>query len=312
MQTTDEQNNELLLTPAAEATTSQPIKKKRERSSTPRIAPEEKHQIVNFKKLSKKKFTGVKLNNYYGEMFGEIEGKTRFFIYGPPGHGKSVFELKLLGHLTEVFGKGLLDSHEERLNKSLKKRAENFLTEEERERIFFGDALPFDELVRRTQDRKYRVIARDSIQYCRHTQDNLKTWNKFFPNNNTILIFTSFGMEIDKPSDAPGYIGEAMSIFHDCDVKIFVYKGYAHVKSRYLDNVTKSYWLYDYVESEIEAQSDYAKAPSQLEREIVELEQLLRDKRIVLGNMLAHTTPAELLASAQTTSHEPATAPTAS
>lgn len=82
--------------------------------------------IFNIKTIREKNFDTIDLGAYYNALFGRPESKFTAMFYGPSGCGKSVQALKLADHYASTIGKALYNSHEERVNQTIKDRIINY------------------------------------------------------------------------------------------------------------------------------------------------------------------------------------------
>ena len=184
-------------------------------------------RAINVKQFANKKYREVELDEIYGPMFGEIEGRTMFMFYGPPGSGKSTLVLKFANHLAEKYGKVLYNSHEEKHNKTLQTRIMNTLGEDASLKLQFAPAWNFETLMDKTKKNKYRVVILDSVQYMHFSYEQLIRFRETFKKRNIIIILISFGTAWDKT------VG-ANDLLFAVDVKAFIKQGKIKVQSRYL------------------------------------------------------------------------------
>lgn len=184
-------------------------------------------RAINVKQLANKKYREVELDEIYGPMFGEIEGRTMFMFYGPPGSGKSTTVLQFANHLAEKYGKVLYNSHEEKHNKTLQTRVVNTLGDGASLKLQFAPAWDFETLMSKTKKNKYRVVIIDSVQYMHFSYEQLIKFREAFKKRNIIIILISFGTAWDKT------IG-ANDLLFAVDVKAFIKQGKIKVQSRYL------------------------------------------------------------------------------
>lgn len=190
-----------------------------------------KPRIINLKTLKDKKYDEIDMGEHYNQLFGQIESRTSFFMYGTSGSGKSVFVMQLANFFCKKFkAKGLYVSHEEALKKSMQDRTKNFKIESTK--LFIGENLDFETLLYKIKRNYYRMVIIDSVQYMQFTYDQLKELNKTFTKRKLIPILVSFGTAYKKPTCNN-------DIMHACDVKIFFDAGVATIDSRYLDTIKK-------------------------------------------------------------------------
>ena len=165
------------------------------------------------------------------QILGDLEGRCKIMVYGRSGSGKSVFVLQLIQYLTEVFGKGIYNSWEEKVNKTLKNRIVNFMKVDPKTNnvpnIWFMPAASFDEMCKLIQKYYARIIVIDSVQYAHFTMDQLKEMDRLFSKRNLIVIMVSFGTTEGKTRGVD-------DLLHASDIKCYVHKGELSVTNRYL------------------------------------------------------------------------------
>lgn len=190
-----------------------------------------KPRIININTLKNKKYDELDLGKYYNDLFGVIESRTSFFMYGTSGSGKSVFVIQLANFFCDTFNsKGLYCSHEEALKKSFRDRSNNFNIESKK--LYIGENIDFDTLTLKIQRNYYRLVIIDSVQYMRFTYEQLQELTKTFAKRKFIPVLVSFGTAYKKPACD-------VKIMHACDVKMFFDKGVATIDSRYLSATKK-------------------------------------------------------------------------
>jgi GTPase SAR1 family protein len=162
---------------------------------------------------------------YWRNILGDMEGRCKIMVYGRSGSGKSVLVLRLAQFLSQIYGKAAYNSWEERVNKTLKLRVENFdITSPT---LWFLDSNDYEELCTRIEKLYLRIVVIDSVQYAKFTKDQLLDIERRFAKRHIIYILVSFGTVEFKTRGAD-------DLLHACDIKIYVSRGKAHVTNRYL------------------------------------------------------------------------------
>lgn len=198
--------------------------------ATEKKKPQERRvQIYSVKRIRKKKFREVKLDEY-GELMGAIEARCNIICYGSSGSGKTVFTIKLANHLSKTYGKTLYASHEEDTNKSVVDRIEQWGIDGEN--MFFAGRMSFDDFMEKVKKNKYRVIVIDSLQYAEFTYDQLKKFREVFKKRHIILIMISFGTALGKTLGFNDHL-------HASDVKLYFNQGVVTSHGRYIGKPIK-------------------------------------------------------------------------
>lgn len=188
-------------------------------------------RIFSIKAIKAKRYDTIDLGEYYNNLLGNIESRTAIFAYGTSGSGKSVFILKLSDHFSIKHGKAIYNSHEEATKKSIQDRINNF--EISSVKLFIGEQISFDDMMRKIKSNYYRLAVIDSVQYMQFTYAQLIELNETFKKRKIVLIIVSSGQAYKKPDCSK-------DIMHACDVKMFFDKGEAIVDSRYKNQTVKT------------------------------------------------------------------------
>jgi len=178
--------------------------------------------IFSVKSVKEKKYRTLDIGEY-AKLFGFPEGKFVAIFYGSAGSGKSVFALKFADFYAKNIGKVLYNSHEEGVRQTLKDRIVEHNIDAQR--LYFGNALSFDEMMHKIKRNYYRLVIIDSIQYMGFSYAQLKQIRETFPKRHLSLILVSFGSK-NQPQNAKDH-------FHASDIKAFFENGRLHVISRY-------------------------------------------------------------------------------
>ncbi len=173
---------------------------------------------INLRQLQEKKDAAVNWGRY-AEVIGDNDGNCNIMIYGPAGSGKSVLALELAYELAQLFGKALYNSHEEKTNRTFRRRALDFLPPFNPDvKFHIAEEYDYDTVCAYIQKSKYRVIVIDSVQYAQFTAEQLKALRLRFRRRKLILIMVSFGTTVNKTRGAD-------ELLHACDVKLHVSGG---------------------------------------------------------------------------------------
>jgi predicted ATP-dependent serine protease len=186
-----------------------------------------KCKIISVKTLKKKTYETLDLGDDYNALFGRMQTKFVMMCYGASGSGKSVFALKLAERLSGE-GKVLYNSHEEKDNKTLQDRVNDFNITASG--LYFGISLDFDEMLEEIRRKRYSFVVIDSVQYMNFTYSQLKQLCDTFRKKKKLgIIMVSFGNNRDNPD-------KARDLLHASDVKCFFKHGKLNVVSRYLSS----------------------------------------------------------------------------
>jgi|SRR6185503_6045654 len=182
------------------------------------------NRIISLKTLKEKKFYTMELGKF-SELIGEPEAKCNIMVYGPSGSGKTVWVLQLAEYVSKHYGKVLYDCHEEGFNKTVQTRANQFNIESDK--LYFGNGLSFEFLIKKIKANYYRAIVIDSVQYAKFTIEQLQKLRDEFAKRKLMIILVSFGTAV-------GSTKNANDLLHACDIKCFIKAGSMEVASRYL------------------------------------------------------------------------------
>jgi len=204
-------------------------------NTTKKPVVHKEHRYLSIGQLKAKKYETIDLGERFRPLFGLLQTKFVIMFYGESGSGKSVLTLELCEELAG-HGKTLYNSHEERDNKTLQDRVNNFKIDSKK--ITIGVSVPFDEMINKIKRGHYSYVVIDSVQYMAFTYDQLKLLIEVGKRKKKFgIIMVSFGNTEGNPKNAVDHL-------HASDVKCFFKKGAMHVKSRYL-NQPKSVRLFD-------------------------------------------------------------------
>jgi hypothetical protein len=185
--------------------------------------------IFNIKAVREKNFDTLKLEKYF-PVFGNPESKFTAMLYGPSGSGKSVYALQLADYYAAHVGKVLYNSHEERINQTIQERILKFNIQSPK--LYFGNALKYDEMVRKIERNYYRAVIIDSVQYMQFTYDQFKDLRARFAKRKLAVIMVSFGTTL-------GNTDNAKDLLHASDIKLHFHAGMLNSISRYTHNPIK-------------------------------------------------------------------------
>lgn len=184
--------------------------------------------IYNVKTIREKKYDTLDLGGY-NKLFGQCESRFVATLYGHSGSGKSVFALRLADYMAKNIGKTLYNSHEEKINQTIRDRINEW--DINASRLFFGNALKFDRMVDVIRKNYYRTVIIDSVKYMDFTDDQLKELREVFAKRKLSIIMVNFGDKLGIPSGTWG-----KDLLHASDVKCFFKGGRLNVTSRYLQS----------------------------------------------------------------------------
>jgi len=193
------------------------------------------HRYLSIGQLKAKKYETIDLGDKFRDTFGLLQTKFIIMLYGESGSGKSVLTLQLCEELSK-HGKTLYNSHEERDNKTLQDRVNNFNIDSKK--ITVGVSVPFEAMMDKIKRGHYSYVVIDSVQYMAFTYDQLKQLIEMGKRKKKFgIVMVSFGTSEGNPKNATDHL-------HAADVKCYFKKGNMHVKSRYLHQ-PKSVRLFD-------------------------------------------------------------------
>ena len=200
------------------------------KSQSPGTGKKKFKKPVNLRQLAAKRDVEVNFGKYQ-DIMGDVDGNCNIIIYGMGGGGKSVLAMQLSYELALLYGKALYNSHEEKTNRTFKKRANDFLPPfNPLVKFHTGEEYDFETLCRYIERSKYRVVVIDSVQYMRFTVEQLTEMRQRFKRRKFILIMISFGTGV-------GSTDGANKLLHACDVKLHVKNGKLTSHGRGLDAV---------------------------------------------------------------------------
>ncbi len=182
--------------------------------------------IYNVKTIQDKKYDTLDLGEY-NSLFGECESRFVMTLYGHSGSGKSVFALRFANYLAKHVGKTLYNSHEEKINQTLRDRINEWNIDARR--LFVGNALKFDRMVDVIRKNHYRAVFIDSVKYMDFTDEQLKELREVFAKRKLAIVMVNFGEKLGVPAGSWG-----KDLLHASDVKCFFKGGRLNVVSRYL------------------------------------------------------------------------------
>lgn len=134
-------------------------------------------KIFNVKAIQAKKYHTIELGRF-NDLFGRPEGKFNAMFYGESGSGKSVLTLQFADYYSQNIGKALYNSHEEGVRQTLRDRINEFNISSDR--LYFGNALNYEEMCHKVERNYYRLLIIDSVQYMGFTYDQLKEFRERF------------------------------------------------------------------------------------------------------------------------------------
>lgn len=169
--------------------------------------------IFNVRSIQERKFDTINLGENYTALFGKPESKFTAMFYGASGSGKSVAALQLADYYATHIGKALYNSHEERVNQTIQERIAKFNITSGK--LYFGNALSFDEMVDKIQKNYYRAVFIDSVQYMDFTYEQFKQLRQHFAKRKLAIVMVSFGNTLGSPD-------RAKDLLHASDIKGFL------------------------------------------------------------------------------------------
>lgn len=182
------------------------------------------YRILSVKTLKAKTYETIDLKEF-NELFGTLPTKFVMMLYGESGSGKSVKALQFCQVLAN-HGKILYNSHEEKDNLTLQDRVNEFNIDHPK--LYFGTAIPFENMIEEIMRRHYHYLVIDSVQYMSFTYDQLKELLNVTKRKKKFgIIMVSFGQAKGKPTSAVNHL-------HASDVKCYFKNGNMNVISRYL------------------------------------------------------------------------------
>ena len=127
--------------------------------------------IYNVKTIREKKYDTLDLGEY-NHLLGECESRFVMTLYGHSGSGKSVFALRFADYFAKYVGKTLYNSHEEKINQTLRDRIKEWNINAPK--LFFGNSLKFGRMVDVIRKNRYRAVFIDSVKYMDFTDEQLQ------------------------------------------------------------------------------------------------------------------------------------------
>lgn len=185
--------------------------------------------------LLSKKYKAYDLSEEWRNVIGNPEHNFKMIVWGPSGHGKTTFALKLCKELSR-FGKVYYNSIEQGEGKSLQDVAKHCNLEECKGRMTFGDRDTFDEMVDKLKRNRARFCVIDSVQYLSLTVGQYKQLIEMFPRK--AFVFISWEGAAGLPK------GEhAKAIRYMVCIKVHVRNAIANANSRF--GATKPYRIFE-------------------------------------------------------------------
>ncbi len=182
-----------------------------------------------------RKFKLAEFSDDWLYLTGKPELSGTWIMWGQSANGKTRFALQLAKYLSN-FGKVAYNSLEEGISESLKQAIinVNFIDN----KVLFLNKETIQELTKRLEKRKSpKIIIIDSLQYTGMTYSQYKSFKEKFKNKLFIFISHAEGKE---PS---GRV--AKQIRYDVSVKIRVEGFKAFAESRYLENKSIPYTIWE-------------------------------------------------------------------
>jgi len=143
-------------------------------------------RVMNIHTLAERKFHSFAFTGDWKTLFGEPERNFRAMLYGASTCGKSTFALQFADYLALHFGKVFYNSFEEGLNQTLRDRAA--FVKPRSKKLFVGDRVRFENMVKRIKSCHYRFIIIDSVQFANFTYDQYQQLTDLFPKKSFIFI----------------------------------------------------------------------------------------------------------------------------
>ena len=182
--------------------------------------------IYNVKTIREKKYDTLDLGEY-NHLLRECESRFVMTLYGHSGSGKSVFALRFADYFAKYVGKTLYNSHEEKINQTLRDRIKEWNINAPK--LFFGNSLKFGRMVDVIRKNRYRAVFIDSVKYMDFTDEQLKELREVFAKRKLVIVMVNFGEKLGVPAGSWG-----KDLLHASDVKCFFKGGRLNVVSRYL------------------------------------------------------------------------------
>lgn len=176
------------------------------------------------KKASEIKKMDFKTYQFTGEWLDKYGNPSQGFDglwYGASGSGKSV-EVLRFGEYLSQFGKVIINSCEEGINESVKKKLIEFGIDN----VYYYEDLNYQELKEVTAKRGVRFVIIDSVQQMGFTNEQYTDFMRTFGNKRSLLLIS----KINGKGKARG--GDEM--LHNVGIKVEVDAGLAKIRSRYL------------------------------------------------------------------------------
>ena len=186
------------------------------------------------KEILNMNFKTVEFDGEFYKLIGKPELSGTWLIWGGSANGKTRFAIQLAVYLSQ-FDKVVYNPLEEGITHSLKKAVKK---EKAFSNIKFLNKETLDELRARLQKQKSpRIIITDSLQYTGLKYADYIKLKEEFPKKLFIFISHAEGKE------PAGRV--AKSVRYDADVKIRIEGFKAFADSRYLDDPSEPYTIWE-------------------------------------------------------------------
>ncbi len=189
-----------------------------------------KGRIYSIKTIREKNYHGVEFAPEFVELLGSPEANFTGMFYGKSGSGKSVQLLKLCEHYSETYGKVLYNTHEEGVNKTIRKRIEDHNINSQK--LYMGDRIDFELLCKKIKSNSYRMIVLDSVNVMKFTVAQLLELRRLFAKRKLAVVMVAFGTQM-------GSTRNVDDLLHACDIKVFFKDGVAYSHGRYTSGVVE-------------------------------------------------------------------------
>jgi hypothetical protein len=167
------------------------------------------------KKILSKEYETLELSELWHKAFGEPEKKGIWAVCGHSGNGKSSFVMQLMKELSEVLGRGHMNSYEEDVRLTMKNLLN--ITGMHKAKVTLIREPLEDFYQRAMQHKSAKFFVLDSVQAMRLTYKQYDMLKKIAEKKLLVLVLRADGK---RPR---GHL--ATDIWYDADLKIWV-EGY--------------------------------------------------------------------------------------
>lgn len=175
--------------------------------------------------LDAMKFEEFDFDGEWFDAFDKPETNGMWFVWGDSGNGKTSVVLKLLKYLTSFDRKGIYNSMEEGLRKSMQDAFRRANMSEVNGKVQLVQESMHDLDIRLSKPRSADIIVLDSWQY---TGMSFQQWLKFKAKHKKKLFIITSQVTGKQPKGNP-----AKDVMSDADLKIWVEGHRAYSKGRF-------------------------------------------------------------------------------